>query len=224
MEEKLEKCPFCKSSATHLMTHSYGIHDEEVEYYIVCNKCEIESPTFETKQEAIDYWNNGVFRDKKDSAKVGYDIKNLYSFCTYCGNPLDDVSNNYCPVCGKKLVYDMKKEQEIVDENDRRNVHPYGWPLTKEELLSSIGKPAYINSSEDYIWKIINKIEINTNGFNINASDSSWYKFEDVSIYDPCEIIKKNLYPTQKKEEEKTISKLSIGGTEYKFKCDCCNK
>ena len=111
-----------------------------------------------------------------------------------------------------------------MDENDRRNVHPYGWPLTKEELLSSIGKPAYINSSNNYCWKIINKIEINNNGFNINTSDGSWYNFDEVCVYDPCEIIKKNLYPIQKKEEEKTISKVSIGSAEYKLKCDCCNK
>lgn len=201
MEEKLKKCPFCKNSDVKLIPHAYGFHDEEVEYFIECSKCGIESPAFETKQEVIDYWNNGIFRDTKDSAKVGYDMKNLYSFCTYCGNPIDDSTINFCPVCGKKLVYDIKKEQEIIDENDKRNVHPYGWPLTKEELLSSIGKPVYINNLENYFWKIINKIEINNNGFNINTSDDSWYNFKNVSVYDPCEIIKKDLYPNLKNKK-----------------------
>ena len=44
MEEKIEKCPFCKNSATHLMTYTYD--NDKMEYYCMCDKCEIESPTF----------------------------------------------------------------------------------------------------------------------------------------------------------------------------------
>ena len=51
-------------------------------------------------------------------------------------------------------------------------------------------------------WKVVNKIEINENGYNINFTDGSWHLFHELNIYDPTNIIKNNLYPCINKEKK----------------------
>lgn len=223
---KLSNCPFCGAEDVECVHHPYGFHSGEEEYYCKCNNCELEAPAFDTQQEAIDYWNKGICRSREEKqrvAKVRYDYDNFIETCEHCGEEVNYGEDTYCKKCGFELIYDIEEEKKFTKIFDEKVVHPYGWPLTQEELLFSIGKPVYISNLEGnkINWKIINKIEINNSGFNINTADGSWVTFDKVLIYDPMKIIKEKLYPNVD-NNEKNISKIEMNGTTYAIKCDGC--
>ena len=59
-EENLKKCPFCGSMA-HIQSNTWGDTDRE-SYSVICGnpKCEMETGWFDTKKEAIEFWNRRV--------------------------------------------------------------------------------------------------------------------------------------------------------------------
>ena len=194
MDRKMEKCPFCNSNEIELIMNYYGFHQESIEYYYTCHNCNLKTPSFETRKKAEDYWNNGIFRTINNKSEVKYDIQNFITYCSFCGNPIED--EIYCPSCGKELIRNIEKEKLFNEEYDKRKVHPYGWPLTKEELLYAIGKPVCFSQGKEckFSWEIINKIEINDNGFNINFDNGIWVLYDKVLLYDPNGIIRDNKF------------------------------
>ena len=135
-------------------------------------------------------------------SKIKYDYNAWDVYCEHCKHPVD-IEDEYCVRCGYKLEFDEKENQKFIDEYDKQKVHPYGWPLTKEQIVFSIGKPVYIEKlNGNMVWKVVNKIEINENGYNINFTDGSWHLFHELNIYDPTNIIKNNLYPCINKEKK----------------------
>lgn len=131
-------------------------------------------------------------------SKIKYNYNTWDVYCEHCKHPVD-ITDEYCTKCGYKLEFDEKENQKFVDEYDKQVTHPYGWPLTKEQIVFSIGKPVYVSREKNGLsWKVVNKIEINENGYNINFTDGSWLLFDNVLIYDPTNIVKNNLYPSVK--------------------------
>lgn len=55
---KLKNCPFCGGQGE-VRTTIWGDSDKET-YCVVCENCEIETGWFDTKKEAIDFWNRRV--------------------------------------------------------------------------------------------------------------------------------------------------------------------
>ena len=163
---------------------------------------------------------------KEKTAKIKYDYNTWNVYCENCKHSVD-ITDEYCIKCGSKLEFNAEENQKFINEYDKQVTHPYGWPLTKEQIVFSIGKPVYIEKlNGDMVWKIVNKIEINENGYNINFTDGSWHLFHELNIYDPTNIVKNKLYPFKYKEKESTISKVSINDTIYNLNCKCnkCNE
>ena len=73
-------------------------------------------------------------------SKIKYDYNAWDVYCEHCKHPVN-IEDEYCVKCGYKLEFDEKENQKFMDEYDKQKVHPYGWPLTKEQIVFSIGKP-----------------------------------------------------------------------------------
>lgn len=224
----LKPCPFCSSEDVECVRHPYGFHGNEEEFYCHCRNCNIESPTFKKAQEAIEYWNKGIAKTAEDRQKVtnvGYDLENFVMYCEHCGNVVNDRVDKYCSSCGYELKYNQEKDKQFVNDYDEKVTHPYGWPLTEKDIVYSIGKPIYVNKHNgDYQWKVVNKIEINDNGYIIKFTDGSNHIFDDIIFYDPTKIVKNKLYPkVTVKEEEKPISTITVNGISHSIACACNN-
>lgn len=174
-----------------------------------------------TYEDGVLYRDGVKVANKEKIAKIKYDYNVWDVYCEHCKHPVD-VTDEYCSKCGCKLEFDEKENQKFMDEYDKQITHPYGWPLTKEEIVNAIGKPIYMeNLNGDMIWRIVNKIEINEKGYNINFTDGSWYLFHEINAYDPTDIIKDKKFPVVKNEKESTISKISVNGISYNLACTC---
>lgn len=194
MEKKLNPCPFCGSKDVDCISHPYGFHGNDTEFYCHCRNCNLDSPEFKTEDEAIQYWNNGIIKQK--TIEVGYDFDNFITYCGNCGAVVDSNADFYCNKCGCKLEIDEEKENKMCQEHDNKIVHPYGWPLTEKDIVFSIGKPVYVRKHNgEYQWKVVNKIEINDSGYIIKCTDGSNFLFSDICVYDPTDIVKNKLYP-----------------------------
>ena len=154
-------------------------------------------------------------------SKIKYDYNNWVVYCEHCKYPIGIEENEYCPNCGYKLEFNEKENQKFIDEYDKQVIHPYGWPLTKEQIVKGIGKPVYIKRKNGNInWKVIEKIEINEDGYIIIFTDNTKYFYYDIDIYDPLDIIKKELYPNINKEKEKQDF-TNIGSFSFKAAKSC---
>jgi len=229
-KEKIDinSCPFCGSSNVECVKHPYGFHLKDEEYFCKCNDCGIESPEFESEKEAVEYWNKGIAKTAEDRQKVSnvqYDLDNFVMYCEHCGNVINDRVDKYCNFCGYKLKFNQEKDKQFVEDYDNKVTHPYGWPLTEKDIVYSIGKPLYINKHNgDFQWKVVNKIEINDNGYIIKFTDGSNHMFNDTIFYDPTKIVKNKLYPkVEKKEEKETISSIVVNGVSHSISCACNN-
>lgn len=205
-KEKLTFCPFCNSENVECIETSCGFdNNSKIKYYCTCHNCKIETPFFSSKEEAINYWNNSKkqINTKERTSKVKYDYNNWITYCENCGNVVNSNTDTYCNGCGSKLKADIEQEQKFINNYNDKYIHPYGWPLNKEQITKSIGKPVYIEKlNGDMCWKVINKIEINEKGYNVNFTDGSWHLFHELNIYDPTNIIKEDLYPIIKKQND----------------------
>lgn len=155
-------------------------------------------------------YRNGIKMDEciKENkiSKIKYDYNAWNVYCEHCKHPID-ITDEYCAKCGYKLEFNEKENQKFIDEYDKQVTHPCGLPLTKEEIVNAVGKPVYVfRKKYEKVWKIVHKIEINENGYNINFTDGGWFLFDDILIYDPTNIVRNNLYPYIKNNEEGQIS------------------
>ena len=48
---KPKPCPFCGGAA--LLQRTIGFP----EFFVYCLRCDLESPTFDTEKQAVEYWN-----------------------------------------------------------------------------------------------------------------------------------------------------------------------
>ena len=172
-------------------------------------------------------YRNGVKLEedmsKNKTSKIKYDYNSWIVYCENCKSPVDTI-DEYCSKCGSKLIFDKKENKKFMDEYDKQITHPYGWPLTRQEIIFAIDKPVYIDCENNISWKVINKIEIVREEYYIFFTDGSRYPFSEILIYDPTNIVKQNLYPSVvNKEKKDTISTIRLNDTEYKIRCDCKN-
>jgi len=156
-----------------------------------------------TMEDGILYKNGEKIENKIKISKVEYDFDNFISYCGNCGAIIDCGTDFYCNKCGYKLEYNDEKEKRLRQEYDSKVVHSYGWPLTEKDIVNSVGRPLYImKHSGDYQWKVVNKIEINDNGYIIKFTDGSNHLLTDIIIYDPTNIVRNKLYSKIIKKEK----------------------
>jgi len=84
--EYLKTCPFCGGkSKLHTWVADCGNNDK---YYIMCNSCESESLCFDTRVEAIQFWNKRV---ESTSCPVCLESEPSGN-CGYCGLEMPKIS------------------------------------------------------------------------------------------------------------------------------------
>ena len=194
-KEKINICPFCGSDNIECIETSCGVTDNnsKIKYSCVCHNCKITSPLFNSRQEAIEYWNKSK---KEKNGYIKYDYDNFISYCENCGSIVDSGTDIYCSHCGTKLQINAEEEQKFMDNYDATYTHPYGWPLNKIQIVNSVGRPVYIEKlNGEFCWKIVGKIEINRDGYIIKFTDGSCHLFHELNVYDPVNIVRQELYP-----------------------------
>ena len=101
--EELKPCPFCGGEATLLIDGKYGYYTFHHDGRAKCPAAYAHNADYATEAEAIEAWNTRAERTTRNADKyadAGFFI------CGNCGfgDGGIEMTPNYCPNCGAKVV------------------------------------------------------------------------------------------------------------------------